>query len=744
MGDIIKRKGDDFLHRMMATRRITTVTAGAGYGKTTFVAQAVAAMDNVWYRLAGSDRDFSVFLNYLAAGIGRYYPGFEGEARGFLQDEMTADQDAQAVLTSFLHGMERHVDRPLMIVLDDFHEVLGSPAIIESVQFLVENLPGDIHIVLVSRIRVGLTLSRLRVMREVTEIAEKDLAFSPSEVSMFFSEIFGMSLEPGAVDIIHTRSQGWVSGLILFYLAIRDMDPGDVTGFITRLHGSGRSISEYLEENVFSYMPERSRDFLLKTSILSRLKSSLCDAFLGISDSAERLRYLEKNHFFTTLIDEAAQEYTYHNLFRDFLSSAWGTVRRGRIRALHRKAAELCERSDMVEDTVSHYLYAGEYGEAIRILATEGMKMLAEGRINLLNSLLDRMPGKVAAADPWLIYRRGCISEVSGLPRKAMEELRRAREIFGEQGIQAGMDLCDFGLGNIYCPMGYFREAEGLFLKVLESPSCDPMISLMIRAQMVFIAANLGKIDDADRYYREGMRDAALMTDVTERGQMQAWFAVTHGVRYIMSGDMHKAISRVEEARLPLEKSRQYRLLNSYYNHISLACYHAGLFEKGLEHAVKGLALLREKGFRDNLQGWLLLMNCFNCVGLRRIPEAFEYGRQARKSFQDFGSPWGEAFTCAAFGMLFLRIGELDRSEDSINEGLALLENMDFPHIKGQFILGWHSSGPSRAGWTRQRGSSPRPPGRSPPQRYSPGGSCAYAPAWHPSRAGLPRRWTMP
>lgn len=689
IGATVIRARDNSLSDEICKKRITMVTAGAGYGKTTFIAKATAAEEAVWYRLAEPDNDLFVFLNYLSEGIGRVYPLFSEAIRGYFDGESLIDKDIQAVTVYYLHVMENTIERNLMIVLDDFHLVQESREVLECVQFLVEHLPPAVHIILISRAQVKLALSRFRVMGEVVDVTEKDLVFTPDETVRLFDQTLGMSLTKETVSKVHSRSKGWIAGLIMFYHALRGKDQEEIDELLKKLKGSGRVISEYLEENVFSFLPDEIRGFLLKTSLLSRLNRTLCDRFLGINDSGDILSYLEKNHLFTHSLDDIGQEYYYHHLFQDFLLSRLAAeYPEGEIGNLHKKAGEIYEETGMMEEAITHYLDAREYAGASRALNAAGLRMILEGRMRLVSTFLDKFPPDMINRTPQLLILTAHLSHALGMGQEAIEEFKRARDMFNEQGLQVWADICEFSLLNAYFPMGYFREAEEQINRALKNPACDLMVCQLLVAQLVFITGYLGKPHEADRYFNEGMTYAATIPDKMQRVEWQAQLLCNHSIRFMRSGDFLDAVHRCEQAEQLIIHSDNNRFRCQLYHQAGMAYAFAGLYEKGLENSTSGLKLIREKGFRDTTLGWLLLASSINTMGMKRYTEAVEQGRQAMKFFIDTGSHWGEVSSCTALAMAYMRMGDLNNAEEVTNQGLKKLETKDFPDIKAQLMIG--------------------------------------------------------
>lgn len=321
--DAIYRARLNPLLRKMLQKRVTTVIAGAGYGKTTLMAQAAKQLNlnTVWYRLDTTDSNGIVFLSYLIAGIRKHFPGFGSETFRRLVKRPKIGQDLEDALFVFIKELETVVQKELAIVLDDYHTVQYSREIKKSLEFLLERLPPSVHLILISRHDVGLPLSRLRVGREVLDMSWQDLAFTPGEIEQLFSQVFRIPLQPPTLKILHRKSEGWAAGLILFYHALRGKNPSEIEKRLIKLKGFRTSIFKYLEENVYDSLPDDKKDFVVKTSILPLMNAEFCDNYLKINNSRGILKYLEANQLFTTAYDEEGQWYAFHQLFRDFLQT---------------------------------------------------------------------------------------------------------------------------------------------------------------------------------------------------------------------------------------------------------------------------------------------------------------------------------------------------------------------------------------------------------------------------------------
>ena len=356
-------------------KRVTTVIAGAGYGKTTLIGQAAGRLNlnTVWYRLDASDGDLTIFLSYLTAGIRKYFPGFGVETCRHLKKIQLLNRRQEDVCATFLKELESSVKKDLILVLDDYHTIQYSREIKSALEFLLAHFPPEVHLILISRFDVDLTLSRLRAARDVADITKEDLAFTPDETGQLYSKLFDIFLKPESLEILHQKTEGWISGLVLFYQAVRGKKPAEVDKLLAKLEGSQKIILDYLEENIYDALPDEKKEFLLKTSIFPRLNTEFCDQFLNIDNSGEILKELEANHLFTSSFDDEDGWYVYHQLFRDFLQAKLKTeLGYQAVLDLYSHAAELLENCGEDGEALGHYLNAGAFSEGCSLLSKSG------------------------------------------------------------------------------------------------------------------------------------------------------------------------------------------------------------------------------------------------------------------------------------------------------------------------------------------------------------------------------------
>ncbi|GAB4436406.1 MAG: hypothetical protein OHK0015_28180 [Chloroflexi bacterium OHK40] len=263
--------------------RFTLITAPAGFGKSTILAQALADEAHVaWVGLDAGDNDPARFWSYVCTALEWARLGL-GE--GALAVFRAAPAAVEVATVELLNAAAASLAQ-VVLVLDDFH-VISSPAIHERVGFLLDYAPLQLHLVLANRVDLPLQLARWRARGELVELRAADLHFTPEEALQFFGETMGLDLDAEAAAALEARTEGWAAGLQLAALSLQGQ--ADVRGFVAGFSGSHRHVVDYLAEEVLARQPEHIRAFLLQTAVLDRLSGPLCDAVLGVAPARRSL-----------------------------------------------------------------------------------------------------------------------------------------------------------------------------------------------------------------------------------------------------------------------------------------------------------------------------------------------------------------------------------------------------------------------------------------------------------------------
>jgi LuxR family transcriptional regulator, maltose regulon positive regulatory protein len=419
---------------------LTLVSAPAGFGKSTLLADwlrqelrienaelrtSPSASDSqfsifnsqfkvAWLALDAGDNDPITFLRYLIAAFQTIAPSVGGTALAMLQGPPPAAETLIRVLLNDLAALPHES----VLVLDDY-QLITTPAIHAALTVLLEHLPPMLHLILATRADPPLPLARLRARGQLVELRAADLRFTPDEAVAFLTEVMGLPLTLADVLALEARTEGWIAGLQLAALAMRDRD--DLAGFISAFTGSHRFVVEYLATEVFERQPAHLQEFLLQTAILDRMCGPLCDAILGIENEKLKIEktsvesqpsqfsifnsqfsnsysqlildQLERANLFLVPLDDERRWYRYHHLF--------GEVLRGRLLAgatpaeigrLHQRASAWFARQGSIEEAIQHALAAGQPAQAAHLVEQHAEAMILGSQITTLHRWLGLLP----------------------------------------------------------------------------------------------------------------------------------------------------------------------------------------------------------------------------------------------------------------------------------------------------------------------------------------------------------------
>ena len=255
-------------------RSLILVSAPAVYGKTTLVNRWLkeTQIPSAWLSLDAGDNDPIRFLQYLLTTLLPIAPGIENDLLGMIQGIQPAQ--FENVINQLANELAS-VSDPFVLVLDDFH-VIQSEAVLKILSYLLEHLPNQMHLAILSRTDPPLPLSRLRVRGQLLDIRADQLRFTYAEIASFLNEAMGLTLSPNDLSAMEARTEGWIAGLQLAALSIQGCD--DIHGFVLAFTGSHHYVMDCLAEEVLRLQPRRVGTFLLQTSILERLSGPLCEA----------------------------------------------------------------------------------------------------------------------------------------------------------------------------------------------------------------------------------------------------------------------------------------------------------------------------------------------------------------------------------------------------------------------------------------------------------------------------------
>jgi LuxR family maltose regulon positive regulatory protein len=582
--------------------KLTLVSGPAGFGKTTLLSEWVAQVNYPvgWVSLDEGDNDWGRFLSFFIKGLQNIS---EGIANGVLE-MLYADkpQESDALITYLINQM-MEIQTPFLLVLDDYH-VISEPGIHQLMQLILENQPPQMHLVVSTRSDPPWPLARWRARGELSEIRTQDLRFSLEETSIFMNEIMGLELTRQNVEQLEARIEGWVAGLQLAALSIKNQD--DISGFIKRFTGSHRFVFDYLMDDVFRGLSSNIQDFLLKTSILDRLCAQLCDHLRNAGDSQNILDQLDQLNLFVVPLDDHRSWYRYHHLFAELIQQIAHQKLSGQMTQLHRKAGEWYQRNGLVSEAIHHAAAQGNMDQVADLIEKNFIAVLEHRDRLALTRWLETLPADIIQSRPWLnvayayvLLPRGATEMVSRLLRQAENSVRQISKperphicsylnyIHAELAVRSG---------DMTATIDYARKSlDGV-------PQNDKRLRCSAASILGTTLQRCGSFEGAAQAFAEGIASGQTLGDsnavITLYGDLIGL--------YVEQGKLHQAHARCQEAFNYIETSYQRRgrytpAAAHIHFRLSTILRHWNDLERSLRHARISDEILGKWGLRYRL-----------------------------------------------------------------------------------------------------------------------------------------------
>jgi len=409
--------------------RVALLTAPAGFGKSVFVRSWLEIVERPYAWLSLDERDNSLrrFITYLVACFRRLDDTIGESTLAMLRSDSLPS--IETLLTPMINDFYA-LSQDSITVIDDYH-LIDEPAIHDVIQFLIEQLPPQVKLILVSRIDPAFPVARYRARGELIEIREQDLRFTLEESIEFLNDIRQLNLPEESINILQEKTEGWVAGLQLASLSLQQSPDKDA--FLKSFSGETGYVLDYLLEEVLNGLDEEVQLFLSQTSILNRFNSDLCEKVTGLKSTPQILETLQSQNLFLVPLDDVNVWFRYHHLFGELLRFRLKHKFPEDLDSLHSRASEWLENHQRIDSALDHAFQMSDRTRALELLDQYSENLLMESRLAELHKWIDRLPEEKIRDYPMVLLSRAWMQLLSHRAQNLDEDIRDISELLSAQ-----------------------------------------------------------------------------------------------------------------------------------------------------------------------------------------------------------------------------------------------------------------------------------------------------------------------
>lgn len=499
-------------------KKLSLVSAPAGFGKSTIISDWIKQKELKagWYSLDKGDNGIAGFLAYVAMSIKKVYGQKEMKLLELINSP--SPPEPSVVLDMIINEICL-IEEDVLLVLDDFH-VITDKHVVDAIEYLIEYMPDNMHLVLITRSDPNLPIPKLRSQNQLVEIRSADLSFSANEISQLFNKKIKTKLSTEDVLALESKTEGWIAGLQLAALSLDNYE--DSHAFVKAFTGNNRYIMDYLIEEVLKSLSEDIRIFMLKISILEQFSAPLCNHMLGCADSHIKLDYLESKNMFVVPLDAERCWFRFHHLFADLLKQRLMLEYKDDLDEIHNKASDWFAENKMYEYALNHAFEIMNYQKCMDLLSNSVEELWENGNHGLILQYGDLLPDELIKQYPEFCLYYAWIQILGGSLKNAESFLESAEKTNAETNASP-------------------EQLQG-----------------RIAATHAYLHAELG---DVDKAVEQCKRAFTLLPEEDELWSSFALFA--EGVYYFRKGDILGSKDSFEKALYLSKKSGNMFLISS-------------------------------------------------------------------------------------------------------------------------------------------------------------------------------------
>ena len=570
---------------------LTTLVTETGYGKTTSALGLIKSLKLpfFWFTVSRNERDPRLFLTYLCSAFNQQGYKIGLPALRVLEN---SDVDLQECLIMLENSITSSLDEEALFVVDDFQSLNESDEILRTMNWFIDHLPANLHLVILSRTMPEFpSINNWRVRGKLLEIDKDSLSFSADETDQLYRSTYHLDLPREDLTRLHQRTEGWAIGLQVVWQSIKAMPNMPLESLLEEeSEASGSSLGNlfaYLADEVLDMQSEDTQDFLIQTSILQFLDSDTCDFLLDRQNSAETLNDLYRSGLF---IEQMKPDvFRYHHIFREFLLSRLSKNEELK-KGLHRKLASYFSAHHYWEQAISHLISAGDYSRLKQVLDEVAERLLQSGLKQSIRYWLGKLPPEEMSQYPYGNYLLGEVERIEANFDLALEAYRTAQRLYQNLGIDWGVSMALRGQAQVYLDTLRPVNAEQLLAKALNllDQAEYPLEVSGLLTQIAENQVNQGAMLEAEKNLQKARELSPMYAEMqafTEARLLLRTGRLDEGLDLLARLDPGTSNQRMAR---PQRFHREATLLLSLYYSLQ------GKYESARQYADKGLQVSRQ------------------------------------------------------------------------------------------------------------------------------------------------------
>ncbi|MBA3944864.1 MAG: LuxR family transcriptional regulator [Herpetosiphonaceae bacterium] len=636
------------LNELEAVHRypLTLICASAGSGKTTLLAAWIASAGEVypvaWLSLEELDNDPIQFWAACIGTLQTRLPGIGEMALAMLHAQEVLP--LSTCLIALLHELEQ-VGNEFILVLDDYH-LIADQTITESMRWLLDHLPANLHLVLATRTDPEFPLARLRVRGQLLEIRDSDLRFTPHEASRFLVEGMRLPLSQDDVTALQTRTEGWIAGLQLAALSLRKRE--DSAAFLKEFTGSHRFVLDYVQQDILVRLPDMLQDFVLQTSILTRMNAALCQAVTMLPTQQvcqELLETLERSNLFVVPLDEQRHWYRFHDLFREALLARLQATVPELVPQLHARAARWYAGQNQVREAITYALTAQDFALAAELMEQAAADLSLRGEAATVHRWVSALPDTV-------------LQQHARLALDAALRLLETRHIAISDVYRSTQIEVERTIARVESMLGGLPHIEVAFLQ-----HRIHLLHALIATRSLLVRCD-----------REGMRLLVQETETLADADEIRWQLVPLAIAFWYTESLLREgallIPRLLQTKRQVLAAGDQGAILRVQRWLAFAYLRAGRLRLAEEECLQALALTHAIGEHSSATGYFYYFLAAVYYETNRLPEAFN----AVHELLQIAQLWQQADLAYAANEELLRLSLANGDNASAHAALAELE----------------------------------------------------------------------